>query len=224
MRLLDLFCGAGGCSVGYSRAGFDVVGVDISPQPHYPYRLYQADALDFLAAHGYEFDVIHASPPCQEFSPTKALPNVGNYPDLIEPVRNLLLATGKPYVIENVPAAPLHNPLLLCGSMFGLALRRHRIFESRPPIWFPPGPCQCSHLYTNSARGYSAFKNGATAITVVGNNYPLVDGLEAMGIDWMTNRDELSEAIPPAYTEFIGRRLLELIERGELPPKHIASA
>ncbi len=216
-KLLDLFCGAGGAGMGYHRAGFDVTGVDIEPQKRYPFQFIQADALEYLAAHGHEYDVIHASPPCQEFSTTKALPNVGDYPDLIEPVRDLLLATGKPYVMENVPAAPLHNPLLLCGSMFGLALRRHRIFESRPPIWFPPGPCQCSHLYTNSARGYSAFKNGATAITVAGNNYPLVDGLEAMGIDWMGSRDELSQAIPPAYTEFIGRHMMQYITAQERP-------
>lgn len=201
--------------MGYHRAGFDVTGVDIDPQPRYPFRFVLGDALEYLEEHGHEYDVIHASPPCQEFSPTKALPNVGDYPNLIEPVRQLLLAAGKPYVIENVPAAPLHNPLLLCGSMFGLALRRHRAFESRPPIWFPPGPCQCRHLYTASHRGYSAFKNGATAITVAGNNYPLADGLEAMGIDWMATRDELSEAIPPAYTEFIGRQMMKYITAQE---------
>jgi len=208
MRLLDLFCGAGGAGMGYHLAGFEVVGVDINPQPHYPFEFHQADALEYVAEHGREFDVIHASPPCQEYSTTKAMPNVGEYPKLIEPVRELSLSTGKPYVIENVPGAPLDNPLLLCGSMFGLSLIRHRIFETRPVIWFPPGPCQCRHLFTNSSRNYSSFENGATAITVAGNNYPLSDGKIAMGVDWMTNRNELSEAIPPAYTEFIGKQLI----------------
>jgi DNA (cytosine-5)-methyltransferase 1 len=208
-RLLDLFCGAGGAGMGYYRSGFDVVGVDIKPQPHYPFEFHQADAFEYLEKHSTEFDAIHASPPCQKFSTTYFLPNVGEYPDLIEPMRTMLLAFGKPFVMENVPGAPLQNPLLLCGSMFGLKLIRHRIFECRPPVWFPPAPCQCSGLYTNSSRAYSSFKNGATAITVAGNNYPLIDGLEAMGIDWMKNRDELSEAIPPAYTEFIGRQLIQ---------------
>jgi DNA (cytosine-5)-methyltransferase 1 len=212
-RLLDLFCGAGGAGMGYHRAGFEVVGVDIEPQKNYPFEFHQGDALEYLAEHGHEFDVIHASPPCQAYSDTYSLPNVGEYPELISPVRALLLAIGKPYVIENVDNAPLDNPLMLCGTMFGLRLIRHRLFECRPPVWFPPGPCQCRHLYTNSARGFSSFDNGATAITVAGNNYPLKDGAVAMGIDWMTNRGELSEAIPPAYTEFIGAQLLQAVQK-----------
>ena len=211
MKLLDLFCGAGGAGMGYHRAGFDVTGVDINPQPRYPFDFVQGDALQYLAVHGDEYDVIHASPPCQEYSTTKSLPNVGTYPELIEPVRELLLAIGKPYVIENVPLAPLQNPIMLCGSMFGLQLIRHRKFETRPVIWFPPGPCQCRHLYTNSARGYSSFDKGATAITVAGNNYNPSDGKTAMGIDWMQTRDELSEAIPPAYTEWIAKQLLKAL-------------
>lgn len=211
-RLLDLFCGAGGAGMGYHRAGFEVVGVDLAPMKRYPFEFHQADALEYVAAHGQEFDVIHASPPCQAYSTTYALPNVGEYPALVESVRVLLLATGKPYVIENVPGAPLDNPLLLCGTMFGLPLIRHRLFECRPPIWFPPGPCQCAHLYTNSSRAMSSFAKGATAITVASNNYPLADGKIAMGIDWVKNRGELSEAIPPAYTEFIGREVVRYLE------------
>lgn len=210
-KLLDLFCGAGGAAMGYHRAGFDVTGVDINPQKRYPFEFIQGDALEYVAAHGHKYDVIHASPPCQAYSVTYALPGVGEYPELVGPLRLLLLATSKPYIIENVPGAPLDNPLLLCGSMFGLPLIRHRLFECRPAVWFPPAPCQCRHLHTASHRGFSAFKNGATAITVAGNNYPLADGIIAMGIDWMKNRDELSEAIPPAYTEFIGRHIMQQV-------------
>lgn len=210
MRLLDLYCGAGGAAMGYHRAGFDdITGVDIEPMPHYPFRFVQADALEYLAAHGSEYDVIHASPPCQAYSVTASLPNVGDYPDLIVATRNGLRDVGKPYIIENVVGAPLINAIVLCGSMFGLSLIRHRAFETEPPVYFVPMTHSCKHLYTGSHRGCSSFKNGALAITVTGNNYPLIDGLQAMGIDWMTTRDELSEAIPPAYTEWIGKRILE---------------
>jgi DNA (cytosine-5)-methyltransferase 1 len=195
--------------MGYHRAGFDVVGVDIKPQPRYPSEFIQADALEYVAAHGREFDVIHASPPCQVYSVTAVLSN-GNHPDLIEPVRELLAASGRPYVIENVPGAPLVNPLILCGSMFGLPLIRHRLFECNPVIWWPPAPHACGHLYTASSGGYSSFANGATAISMAGNNFAAEDGRRASGIDWMT-RAELAQAIPPAYTEFIGRYLLRAV-------------
>lgn len=211
-RLLDLFCGAGGAAMGYYRAGFEVVGVDIKPQPHYPFEFHKGDALEYCAEHGREFDAIHASPPCQEYSTTKSLPWVGDYPELIVPIRKLLISTNKPFVIENVENSPLINALMLCGSMFGLKVIRHRLFECHPEIWFMPASCSCKGFYTNSSRAYSSFSNGATAITVVGNNYPLKDGLIAMGIDWMTNREELSEAIPPAYTEFIGNQLMRILE------------
>jgi DNA (cytosine-5)-methyltransferase 1 len=211
-KLLDLFCCAGGSATGYHRAGFEVVGVDIAPQPHFPFEFHKADALEYLAEHGHEFDAIHASLPCQAYSVTYSMPNVGAYPELIVPVRNLLISTGKPYVIENVPGAPLVNPLELCGSMFGLQLIRHRWFEIGPPVWFPPAPHRCKDLYTASSRTCSTFANGATAITVAGHNYILEEGKRAMGIDWMTSRDELSEAIPPAYTEFIGSQLIKVLE------------
>jgi DNA (cytosine-5)-methyltransferase 1 len=207
-KLLDLFCGAGGAGMGYHRAGFNVTGVDIRPMPRYPFAFIQADALEYLAEHGAEYDVIHTSPPCQAYSVTSAMPGVGQYPELVEPVRELLISIGKPYIIENVPGAPLINPIELCGTMFDLPLIRHRRFETRPPIWFPPAPHACKHLYTASSRSYSTFANGATAITVAGHNYILEEGKQAMGIDWMTNRDELSEAIPPAYTEWIGKQIL----------------
>lgn len=214
MRLLDLFCGAGGAAMGYHRAGFeDITGVDIKPMPRYPFKFVQGDALEYLKEHGHEYDVIHASPPCQAYSVTRALPWVDDYPEYIEPLRELLSELDKPYVIENVPGAPLENPLVLCGSMFSLPLIRHRLFETNPPIYFPPQPHACNHLHTNSNRDYSAFNKGASAITVAGKNYPLDDGKIAMGIDWMASRDELSEAIPPAYTEFIGRQILEVVNQ-----------
>jgi DNA (cytosine-5)-methyltransferase 1 len=164
MKLLDLFCGAGGAAMGYYRAGFeDITGVDNKPQPNYPFEFILGDALEYVIDHGAEFDVIHASPPCQAYSITKSLPWVDDYPELIEPLRNLLKETDKPYVIENVLGAPLINPLELCGSMFGLPLIRHRLFECNPPIWFPPQPHACKHLYTNSSRDYSSFKKGVPA-------------------------------------------------------------
>lgn len=151
-RLLDLFCGAGGCSKGYADAGFDVVGVDKEKQSRYPFTFIQADALKYLAECGHCFDAIHASPPCQLFSPLRHLPNFKKnaHEDLIEPTRAALIATGKPYVIENVPGAPLIEPFTLCGTMFGLRtdcgaeLRRHRLFETN---WFEDLLCmpQCQH-------------------------------------------------------------------------------
>ena len=126
-RLLDLFCGAGGAAMGYHRAGFEVVGVDIKPQPHFPFEFHQVDALTYTLD---GFDAYHASPPCQRYSCAVNLHNNrDSHPDLIDIVRNILLKTGKHYVIENVPGSPLINPTQLCGSAFGLRVRRHRLFE-----------------------------------------------------------------------------------------------
>ncbi len=220
MKLLDLFCGAGGCSAGYTRAGFEVVGVDINPQPRYPFEFVQADAFEFLADHWREFDVISASPRCQPYSPTAALcSRKFDYMDEIVKVRKALDWTGKPYVIENVPGAPLINPLMLCGSMFGLRVRRHRHFECEPVIWWPPA--SCNHWGVASACGRGKPKGNPAGyvagtlenfdfITVAGADYIAADGRRAMGIDWMTKK-ELSQAIPPTYTEFIGERIKELI-------------
>jgi DNA (cytosine-5)-methyltransferase 1 len=211
-KLLDLYSGAGGAAVGYHRAGFDVTGVDIRPMPRYPFAFHQADALEFLAEHGSEYDVIHASPPCQGYSVTSSMPWVPEYPKLIEPVRAALKRTGRPYVIENVPGAPLINPIILCGLMFGLKVFRHRLFETSP---FMLGPAHSPHpsgTVTNSFRAYSSFDNGATHISMAGHNFRRTDAVIALGgdCDWMT-RDELAEAIPPAFTEYIGRRLMEIL-------------
>jgi DNA (cytosine-5)-methyltransferase 1 len=209
-RLLDLFSGAGGAAMGYYRAGFDVVGVDIKPQPRYPFTFVQGDALEYCAAHGYEFDVIHASPPCQAYSVTKSIHN-NDHPALVDATRDVLIATSKIYVIENVVGAPLRNPLMLCGSMFaGLRVYRHRLFECNPQLFMAPATCHHSFKMPASKGQYHEL-NGDNFITCVGHNFKAEDGRIAMGIDWMT-RAELSQAIPPAYTEYIGGQLLQHME------------
>jgi len=198
--------------MGYSRAGFEVVGVDIAPQKHYPFEFHQADALEYLAEHGREFDVIHASPPCQRFSVGVPQEIRERYPDLIEATRTLLVKAGIPYIIENVPRAPLVIALMLCGSMFnlqssrGTTLRRHRVFETP---WFSGLTLTCKHEPGNTI---TVTGNGTTSGNrkTLGRNVPTSEMREVMGIDWM-NRDELSEAIPPAYTEWIGRQLLKVL-------------
>ena len=204
-RLLDLFCGAGGASVGYARAGFEVVGVDINPQPHYPYEFHQADALTYSLD---GFDVIHASPPCQAYvQRNKNL--ITKWPKLIEAIRDRM--QGRTYVIENVPGAPLINPIRLCGTMFNLPLLRHRLFESSIQL-----TChlKCNHWGTVASGDFAAVyayggKGHRHGRDTEGNKLrdpgsaPGPEWAVAMGIDWMTKK-ELSEAIPPVYTEFIG--------------------
>jgi DNA (cytosine-5)-methyltransferase 1 len=202
-RLLDLFCGAGGAAMGYHRAGFEVVGVDINPQPRFPFEFIQADAMTFLDDWpvwvAELFDAIHASPPCQSYSyMSSCRPGLsGTYPDLIEAVREQLNNSGLPYVIENVPNAPLRADVTLCGHMFGLELYRHRIFESNRPLTEPDHPV---HVKPGGRAGH--WKPGEV-ISVAGNFAPAAVARKAMDIDWM-NRAELGEAIPPAYTEYIG--------------------
>lgn len=223
-RLLDLFCCAGGASTGYHRAGFHVVGVDLAPQPHYPFEFHQGDALEFVREHGHEFDVIAASPPCQAYTTAsgKARKHHGaTYPDLIAPTREHLIATGLPYVIENVEFARRHlvDPVRYCGSSFGLDVRRHRLFESNVEI---VGPA-CDHGWqTPRFRSLDSriVKRGglASVVGVHGNcnyagEFPL--RCAAMGIDWMTNA-ELVEAIPPVYTEHVGRQVLSRLGASEV--------
>ncbi len=227
-RLLDLFCGAGGAAVGYHRAGFEVVGVDINPQPHYPFAFRQEDALTILYYLNHrggsrytwpdgrqalltagDFVAIHASPPCQRYS-TMTGPARERHPDLIDPVREALERTGLAWVIENVPAAPLRDPVTLCGSAFGLRVRRHRAFESSLPLR------GTDHFHAEQGRPVGVYgqhpdarqhlrpdgTQRGTKATSVGH------GQRAMGIDWMT-WGELAESIPPAYTEYIGRQLID---------------
>lgn len=218
-RILDLFSGAGGCAVGYSRAGFDVVGVDNRPQPRYPFAFVQADALEYLALHGHEFDAIHASPPCQAFSRAKNIRNArGDAPDLVAATRDTLCAVGKPWVIENVPGAPLTFPVTLCGTQFELRLRRHRLFESSVFLFAPADPCQHRQgdltVFGNAVElcrsGSVVYKSGDGSNRRRRLRTTVDAGREAMGIQWMS-RGELSQAIPPAYTRFIGLQLLEVL-------------
>jgi DNA (cytosine-5)-methyltransferase 1 len=205
--LLDLFCGAGGAAMGYHRAGFEVVGVDINPQPHYPFEFHQADAMTF-PLDGY--DVIHASPPCQSFTAYRRKGHgVGDkYPNLIPNVRRRLQSSGKPYIIENVPGAPLEHPVTLCGSAFGLDIRRHRLFESNRPLAVPG----CDHSWQTPRFPQATNRTNLRRTVEVGVwRIPLEVQQRAMGVDWMT-LPELSEAIPPAYTEHIGRQLLDALE------------
>ncbi len=241
-RLLDLFCGAGGASVGYRRAGFDVVGVDINPQPNYPFEFDQADALVVLdealkgAAHpsdiGEQFDAIHASPPCQAFSTIAKQARVmgrvpdGNHVDLVEPTRELLQATGLPYVIENVVGAPLENYIQLCGSSFGLNVERHRWFELGGFSMLAP---PCAHHWQTPRFPMSDKRRTYRRVVPVygGNQVTTVDIKNGSlgefenerklrewamgGVDWMTPY-ELTQAIPPAYTEYIGAALLAHVQ------------
>lgn len=197
--LLDLFCKAGGAGMGYHRAGFDVVGVDIEPQPNYPFQFVQADAIEYLLKDGGRFDVIHASPPCQAYSNAAKIMK-REHPDLIEATRQAMPA--KPWVIENVEGSPLIEPIVLCGYSFGLGTYRHRLFESSVQL---TAPKHRSHDKPTTKMGRRP-KPGEM-MHVVGNFSGVAQARVAMGIDWMT-RDELREAIPPAYTEHIGRQLL----------------
>lgn len=206
-RLLDLFSCAGGAGAGYARAGFEVVGVDIDPQPRYPFEHHVADALHFLAEHWKEFDAVHASPPCQSYTPLRALHPDKEYPDLVAATRSVLDLTGLPYVIENVMSAPLvkERSVVLCGGMFGLRTYRHRRFEYGGGF-VATAPEHPKHVIRTATKRRRELWDQGWHVSITGDVGTYV-GPEAMGIDWMTG-NELCEAIPPAYTEFIGRQLL----------------
>jgi len=225
-RLLDLFCGAGGASMGYARAGFDVVGVDNEPHDDYPFRLIVADALDIIGDLEFlqTFDVIHASPPCQRYGPMSR--QRASHQDLILPTRAGFWDWPGLYVIENVSNAPLDYPVMLCGSAMGLGircrdgiwrhLRRHRFFESNAPLMSPGCVCpperQAIGVYGHGGGGFDAqsYRRG-----VHGGGYKAhTDEARAvLGIDWMRDRRDLSDAIPPNYTEYLGWQLLDEMER-----------
>jgi DNA (cytosine-5)-methyltransferase 1 len=208
MKLLDLFCGAGGASAGYAMAGFEVTGIDVKHGKRYPFTYIRGDVRDYLHKDFLDqFDVITASPPCQTHSSTKHLRVAQGKStdkiDMIPEVREALIASGKPYVIENVPGAPLINPVQLCGSAFGLKVRRHRLFESNVELH----GTQCSHKEQGRPVGiYGSMRDeipggGHTAKT-------MPEAYEAMGIDWMI-WSELVESIPPVYTKFIGEQIIK---------------
>lgn len=204
--LLDLFCGAGGAAMGYDRAGFDVVGIDIIDQPNYPFEFHRRDAMRPAHWPDEDFDAIHASPPCQAYTQSAlSQRNAGKqYPDVLAPTRRLLKRMGLPWVIENVPGAPMRPDYRLCGCQFALELRRERWFETSWDGFAMRSPC--SHL----GPVVSVVGHGTPSWVreQLGYNPTIADYRAAMGIDWM-NRNELSQAIPPAYTEFIGQQLLE---------------
>lgn len=208
MKLLDLFCGAGGASMGYAMAGFEVTGIDVKHGRRYPFTYIKGDVRDYLHKDFLDqFDVIAASPPCQTHSSTKHLRVAQGKStdkiDMIPEVRQALIASGKPYVIENVPGAPLINPVQLCGSAFKLKVRRHRLFESNLELQ----GTQCFHKEQGRPIGiYGSMKDeipggGHTAKT-------MPEAEQAMGIDWMI-WGELVESIPPAYTKFIGEQIIK---------------
>lgn len=237
-KLLDLFCCAGGAGMGYHRAGFEVFGVDIEPQRRYPFAFHQGDVLEVLAAllsgaavaFTYpdgrvveltlaDFTIVHASPPCQLFS-TTANAHTRQHVDLLTPTRPLLVATGLPFIIENVVGAPLVDPVMLCATMFGLRapdvdgveleLQRHRLFETSFPIGLAPSPCAhgsgpVAGVYGGSRqpehRDNPARRGGYTPALAV--------RAQIMGIDWMRTEHELNQAIPPAYTEWLGVQALK---------------
>jgi DNA (cytosine-5)-methyltransferase 1 len=210
-RLLDLFCCAGGAAMGYHRAGFDVVGVDLEPQPNYPFQFVQADALTFPLE---GFDVIHASPPCQAGlaglgALNRSMGREYAHEDLVPQTRERLRAAGVPYVMEQpMKGARLLAPAVYCGSSFGLPIHRHRQFESNVLLLSP----ECEHDRLTEARYWTGYRPGgevrlSTVVQVYGNGGDRHEWGPALGIDWMTPA-ELTQAIPPAYTEHIGRQLV----------------
>ena len=225
-RLLDLFCCAGGAAKGYADAGFEVVGVDIDPQPNYPYEFHQADAIEFVKAHGHEFDAIHASCPCQTFSRTKTL-HSNEHPDLIKPTRDALVASGKPWVIENVVGAPLIDPIKLSGQHFNmtapdvdgvpLKLVRHRLFESNILLRVPDSFHANRHIQTASIYGAGGgwTPRHRDNPDRRGGYIPHTDVIKKLlGIDWMT-KHEMSQSIPPVFTEWVGGQIIEYLEENE---------
>jgi DNA (cytosine-5)-methyltransferase 1 len=211
-KLLDLFCGAGGAGMGYHLAGFDVVGVDLNPMPNYPFEFHQGDALDYLKAHWFEFDALHSSPPCQASSALTKGTNAGReYPQLIPATRAALLATGLPTVMENVQGSDLRRDLTLCGEMFSLDVIRHRYFEVTFPVTQPK---HVAHRGRVAGMRHGEWFTGPYFAVYGdgGGKGTVAQWQAAMGIEWTNVRKEIAEAIPPAYTEWLGAQMLAHIE------------
>jgi DNA (cytosine-5)-methyltransferase 1 len=208
-RILDLYCGGGGASYGYELAGWDVVGVDIAPQYKYKGEFIQADAIEYVRTHFREFDAIHASPPCQAYSlASMQFRKKGKkYVDLIADTRRELINTGLPYVIENVPGSPLIDPIELCGAMFGIATYRHRLFESNINLKAPPHP---EHIAPNAKMGRPV-KEGEY-IQYIGHFSGVKLVQQMTGLHWLGQK-ELAQSIPPQYTKFIGRQILDALTK-----------
>jgi len=207
LKLLDLFCCAGGAGEGYRLAGFDVTGVDIKPQPKNPHKFILGDALEYLRKHGHEYDVIHASPPCQAYTKAgKQWRKEGReYPDLIAATREALVQVGNPYVIENVPGAPLIDPIFLNGSTFGIRVHRPRYFEASFALVQPEVP------HMTPVKMGRPIKEG-DIVQPVGHFAGVKYAAKEMGCEWMGQK-ELAQALPPAYTRWLGERLLEQIQK-----------
>ncbi|MFG2763123.1 class I SAM-dependent methyltransferase [Streptomyces rubiginosohelvolus] len=201
LTVLDTYCCQGGASMGYYLAGFDVVGVDLNPQPRYPFEFHQGDAVQFIRDHGADFDLIAGSPTCRRWTNAQRLRG-NDHPDLITPTREAMITTGRPYIIENVEGAraALNDPLLLCGAMFGLKTYRHRLFESSLPLGTRLHP---RHLAPLAKMGRPV--RDGEFMHVVGNFTDADRARTVMGMPWAT-RDGLREAIPPAYTQFLGEQ------------------
>lgn len=222
MKLLDLFCGGGGCSVGYSRAGFEVEGVDLNKNHsrNYPFKFYHSDAIEFLMDNWENYDIVHASPPCQGYSKhvtsvdSKHVSTRGkNEPRLIEPLREVLDLLEIPYVIENVVSARefMNNPIELCGTMFGLPITRHRLFESSMNIPQPEHPkCRGVAKQFSIDRGWD-YRD--MSVTGKGKGAGIKDRwAEIMGVYWNMTQAEFAESIPPSYTEYLGKKIMEILK------------
>lgn len=215
--LLDAYCCAGGASKGYDRAGFRVIGVDINPRPDYPFRSYEGDAVAFIRHWGYLFDAIAASPPCQKHTTlTKGNQARGwenDHVDLIAETRDAIIETGKPYIIENVVGAraELIDPVMLCGLSFGLKVFRHRLFESNIPLTVPEHTSHTGHRVAGWRHGVKYEGDMFAVYGDGGGKGTVAQWQTAMGIDWTEDRQAIAEAIPPAYTEHLGRQLMEAL-------------
>lgn len=192
--------------MGYHRAGFEVVGVDIEPQPNYPFEFHRADALAFLAEHGSDFDAIHASPPCRDHTPLTSVAGVDGSKWLLDATLKRLADSAVPWIVENVMAAKMRADVVLCGGMFGLRTYRHRKFavDPRIPLTLPVHP---KHVALTATKQRKRRWEEGWHVSITGDVGTYL-GPEAMGIDWMTG-NELSQAIPPAYTQFLGSQLMD---------------